>query len=377
MEIRYENLFDAGVEVELVIPTYTREGDPLQETTWIDGQSSSNLSLDLSDVRIEPEPDHQELAIVATIRTEDRRGNPVVIDADDRLEIFVQQQEMHLKSISGIVSTPFEVEPEEVETEFGDLDLGFQFQSPQGEIVFDGPLPCDLDLDLELALPGGGTLLHVQGAVPAGGGEIALESAELAQLLAQAPPVLVRSGEVRLGNGVEQIELVASDAIEGRLHVSTPFELILEGFSDTLETMTVDDVDEELREAVLERMQQASVALRIENSLPMGLQVELRLDPDSTRVWSDPAVILPADGALSIDPAPLGEGGRPTGSTLSTEQIEITEQEIAELFGGKSFYVGAVIAVPSSEGEIVSIYGTDSIDLAAQLEFTASLGDID
>ncbi|MAE70582.1 MAG: hypothetical protein CME06_08955 [Gemmatimonadetes bacterium] len=377
LDINYDNGFAMGVEVDISIPTYLRDGTPLSQSTWVDATTNSSLSLDLSGARIVPDAGAQELRVIATVRTEDRRGNPVEIDAADRFDIGVVQSDLELARVTGVISTPFEIEPEEVETDLAASDFGFKFASPRGTIVFDGPLPADLDLDLALSAPSGGPALHVRGLVPAQGGNIELDSDELAAFLDVAPPVVIRSGEVRFGDGITPISLDSSDEIAAGLLISTPFELSLDGFSDTLSVERIDDIDEEIREMVLDRVQQATIALRIENSIPLGMGIEIRIDSDSSAVLDDPALIIPGDGSMSVDAAAVDEEGRPLGPEVTVTRIEIQRQDIEALFMDKAFFLSPILSVPGSNGDVVSIYGTDAVDMIAHLEFTARIGDID
>ena len=377
LDISYDNMFAMGVEVEISIPTYLREGAPVSESTWIDARSNTSTSIDLSGAQIVPGDGAQELRVFATVQTEDRVGKPVAIDTEDRFQIGVAQSDLELAQVTGVISTPFEIEPEEVETDLSVSDFGFRFASPRGTIVFDGPLPADLDLDLALSAPGGGPVLHVIGSIPSSGGSIELDNEELAAFLAAAPPIVTRSGEVRFGDGIESISLEYGDEITARLRVSTPFELSLDGFSDTLSVERVDDIDEEIRDMVLDRVEQATIALRIENSIPLGLGIEVRIDSDSSRVLSDPALIIPDREILSVSAAALDEEGRPSSAEVSVVRIEISRSDIETLFADDEFFVSLVLIVPGSNGEIVSIYGTDAVDMTAHLEFTARIGDID
>ncbi|MAE72354.1 MAG: hypothetical protein CME06_18030, partial [Gemmatimonadetes bacterium] len=181
-------------------------------------------------------------------------------------------------------------------------------------------------------------------------------------------------GSVEIGSGL--VTLDRSDEIVGHLRITAPMKLIVEGRSDTLDVDRVDDVDEELREILLDRVQSAAMVLRVANSIPIGVSIDVGLDPDSSASISNPVVRLPAGGPLEVDAPRIDEEGRAVEPAVVVRRIEIFQDDLDALFGTDMFFASTKAKLQSSEGREISIRGSDTIEIAAHLEVTATMGAI-
>jgi hypothetical protein len=375
LELGINNGFPFAFDYEFTIPTYLHGGVPLTASGHLDALQREQITLQLAGVEIVPEGDNQALVVVAEFTSEDRTGHPVEVDEGNLARIDVTQTEVQLSRVTGRMTAPYEVDPEEIDTGLGDVSPGFLFVDPRGTVRLDS-LPAALTaVDMVIAAPEGSPLLHVRGSIPAEGGEIALDPAELALFLANPPARAISSGTVEMAP--TRVTLEATDAIAGRLHFATVMHLVVEGRSDTLDTETVDDIDSDLRDILLDRVLRAAVLLRVENQVPLGVAVEVGLDPDADAVVTHPAVLVPADAPLEVPAPAVDAGARPTAPAIQVQRIEITPDELHTLLTGDTFYASTRLQIHSSEGEAVWIYSDDLVKVAAQLEVTALLGELE
>lgn len=377
LEVQFENHFPLALSVDLRIPTHSRDGSILQEEIWLPPQSSRTSYFDLAGVLVNPVPESHEFLVEAVVRTEDRRQFPVTIDDDDMVVFGSRQSECTFEEVTGYFASPVDMEEVETESGLGDIDLGMHFADPRGTIDFSGELTVPLDLNLVVEDPVGGSTLNVRGSVPAGGGSIQLDPQELAIFLAAAPATIVRSGELSIGDSGTIITVNDSDQVSPIIRISAPLRFSMEARSDTLDSELVDEVDGEIRKMLLERVEKATLSLRVASGLPIGVGLAVHLDPDPTLVTTNAAVILPRDGLLEVAAAETDESGRPLGETIGVEQIEIEAEDLQLLFAGDSFYMNTLLQFPGTAGKTVSMYGSDALEVSAQIEFMALVGGLD
>ena len=216
--------------------------------------------------------------------------------------------------------------------------------------------------------------MHLAGSIPATGGDLELDSVELEAFLAAAPGTAIREGSVEIGSGI--VTLDRRDEIAGQLRITAPMKLIVEGRSDTLDVERVDDVDEDLREILLDRVESASMVLRVANGIPIGVSIDVGLDPDSSVSISNPVVTLPAGGPLEVGAPETDAEGLAEGPVVVVSRIEISQDDLDALFGTDRFFASTKVRLQSSEGREIWIRGTDPIEIAAHLEVTATVGTI-
>ena len=142
--------------------------------------------------------------------------------------------------------------------------------------------------------------------------------------------------------------------------------------------------DDQYRDQIRSNLDSAAVITNIENHLPIGVRVSLRIAPNKEDVYGSDALFsgneaagylqIPRDGAFEVGAGEVDSDGKVTASTTSHQRISLSDDEMLVFLREEGVYTGVLVELDKTPGE-VGLYGSDFIHVEAGAEIFLELNE--
>ncbi len=188
---------------------------------------------------------------------------------------------------------------------------------------------------------------------------------DLAELLNQYPDSMDATGTITVSGPIKTYE---TESIVVEIDLQAPLRFTLDSLHAPGKIQKVESSD-------LEDIQSGSARVRIWNRLPIGGRVYLVAARDSANVDYDSH--LPADTVANTE-IPVSEivDGRATGEAYTELTVTLSDN-LLEYLRNPPFFTRTDIALPSSNGDTLTVHGTDfvKVQVIADIIYRIHTGD--
>jgi hypothetical protein len=329
--------------------------------------------------------DPRELRISYSSKTVDS-GTPATIKFSDAITIEAITEPLVFSRVEGTMdrlSLPFEPVEDQVDFPQGLNNVDLAATSMAVYATSAVGFRSFMDLDIEGTSKTGETRkIHISQVFERGNPEapvpvvIIPSSEELTSFLNILPYQIVITPRVRLGDGqgievIEPSHWVEIDSIvfqaPARLRIVADTQIQPDPQRRSFN-------DDEARRRIEQNLIQASVHTVIENHLPIGVRVSLKVGARAADVYTNPLLTIPRQGSFVVRAAPVDANGRVTQSIFDTTEIAVTKEEALVFLRPDGVYTGALVELDATDGE-VEVQATDYVHVQAGTEITMELNE--
>ncbi|MFT5088509.1 MAG: hypothetical protein ACI906_000594 [Candidatus Latescibacterota bacterium] len=337
-----------------------------------------------------------ELALSYTVRTVDS-GEPVQLFSEGEIRIETVTEDLVFGSVQGIlnkIELPVESVTREVEfpegldkVALGATSLNVQLTSAVGfrsriDLAIDGTNSKGESASIlisEVFQRGDPDAPVVINLSP--------PSDELTDFLNLLPTSITVTPVVLLGDGegvetIEQDHWVQVDKVE--FMAPARFE-ILEETRIEPDPIRREFTDDSARDRISANLDSATVITAIDNWLPIGVRVSLRVAPNIADVYSTDESLftnnqengylrIPKTGFFEVGAGIVGADGRVTEGTTNQQQISLEDEDVLVFLRDGGFYTGVLVELDAT-GDQVELYGSDFINVEAATQIFMELNE--
>ena len=390
------NEIDIIMEIELRLDDL-RKADGSTNTFLITGLEPgqvSTVSFDLDDNEFAPE-DPLELRISYAVRTEDS-GEPVQIFSTGEVLVEAVTEDLVFSRVEGIlnrVSLPVPSVTQTVDFPAGLDNVALQSTALSVNLTSGIGFRSSIDLDIQGTNSKGETgSLLISEVFQRGDPDnpvaltLAPSSEDLTDFLNLLPTEVTVTPTVQMGDG-EGTEVIEPDHWVQIDEVNFVTQGIFRLKNDT--RIEPDPIfrrqsDAEARDRISANLDSASVVTEIENHLPIGVRVSLRVAPNAEDVYGSEDLFennqangylrIPKDGAFEVGAGQVDANGRVTKSTTSRQRITLSDDDALVFLREDGIYTGVLIELDQTPGD-VALLGTDFVNVVAGAEIYIELNE--
>ena len=390
------NEIDIIMEIELRLDDL-RKADGSTNTFLITGLEPgqvSTVSFDLDDNEFAPE-DPLELRISYAVRTEDS-GEPVQIFSTGEVLVEAVTEDLVFSRVEGIlnrVSLPVPSVTQTVDFPAGLDNVALQSTALSVNLTSGIGFRSSIDLDIQGTNSKGETgSLLISEVFQRGDPDnpvaltLAPSSEDLTDFLNLLPTEVTVTPTVQVGDG-EGTEVIEPDHWVQIDEVNFVTQGIFRLKNDT--RIEPDPIfrrqsDAEARDRISANLDSASVVTEIENHLPIGVRVSLRVAPNAEDVYGSEDLFennqangylrIPKDGAFEVGAGQVDANGRVTQSTTSRQRITLSDDDALVFLREDGIYTGVLIELDQTPGD-VALLGTDFVNVVAGAEIYMELNE--
>ena len=352
------------------------------------------IAFDLDGNRFEPE-DPLELQLSYSVRTADS-GEPVQIYSSGEVKIEAVTEDLVFSRIEGKlnrVSLPVDPVTRSVDFPAGLDNVALGAASVSVNLTSGIGFRSSIDLDIQGTNSKGetGSLLIsevFQRGDPDNPISLVLEppSDELTAFLNLLPTQITVTPTVQMGDGegteviepshwvqIDDVRFVTQGIFQLKNDTQIEPDPIFQSFKD-----------DQYRDQIRSNLDSAAVITMIENHLPIGVRVSLRIAPNKEDVYGSDALFsgneaagylqIPRDGAFEVGAGEVDSDGRVTASTTSHQRISLSDDEMLVFLREEGVYTGVLVELAKTPGE-VGLYGSDFIQVVAGAEIFLELNE--
>ena len=390
------NEIEIIMEIELRLDDL-RKADGSTNTFLITGLEPgqvSTVSFDLDDNEFAPE-DPLELRISYAVRTEDS-GEPVQIFSTGEVLVEAVTEDLVFSRVEGIlnrVSLPVPSLTQTVDFPAGLDNVALQSTALSVNLTSGIGFRSSIDLDIQGTNSKGETgSLLISEVFQRGDPDnpvaltLAPSSEDLTDFLNLLPTEVTVTPTVQVGDG-EGTEVIEPDHWVQIDEVNFVTQGIFRLKNDT--RIEPDPIfrrqsDAEARDRISANLDSASVVTEIENHLPIGVRVSLRVAPNAEDVYGSEDLFennqangylrIPKDGAFEVGAGQVDANGRVTQSTTSRQRITLSDDDALVFLREDGIYTGVLIELDQTPGD-VALLGTDFVNVVAGAEIYMELNE--
>ncbi|NQV18933.1 MAG: hypothetical protein HQ534_10355 [Armatimonadetes bacterium] len=362
-------------DIDLVFnEIYTQAGVPLEVSFHCPGDTTFNFAGYTIGLDPNSTMPIDSLHYSYSVITESTGDEYVPINYDDEVAAVISIGDMILQEVIGVIDNK-EVEMEDIyeEIELDDLPdslqglLEFQIVELHIEILNQIGFDCNLSMHLVGSNDAGESVaIDVNETIyKETTTEIIIEDG-ITDLLNLVPSsITVTDIIATIGDGITPGSIALNDSIAGSYAVTTPMKFIVADhtITDTLDTITMND---ESQDVLDENIDGIKLVMNAENKFPFGADIRVFFSTDSTEVFTNPGLLI---DSLFIEAAEIvnGVSGEPTSNeiilNLSGDDFNVfLDREHQDV------YIGAELSILGTDGEVVTIRGSDNIKIIGYLE---------
>ena len=352
------------------------------------------MSFDLDDNEFAPE-DPLELRISYAVRTEDS-GEPVQIFSTGEVLVEAVTEDLVFSRVEGIlnrVSLPVPSVTQTVDFPAGLDNVALQSTALSVNLTSGIGFRSSIDLDIQGTNSKGETgSLLISEVFQRGDPDnpvaltLAPSSEDLTDFLNLLPTEVSVTPTVQMGDG-EGTEVIEPDHWVQIDEVNFVTQGIFRLKNDT--RIEPDPIfrrqsDAEARDRISANLDSASVVTEIENHLPIGVRVSLRVAPNAEDVYGSEDLFdnnqangylrIPKDGAFEVGAGQVDANGRVTQSTTSRQRITLSDDDALVFLREDGIYTGVLIELDQTPGD-VALLGTDFVNVVAGAEIYIELNE--
>ncbi len=353
------------------------------------------ISFDLTDNEFAP-TNPLELALSYTVRTADS-GQPVQIFSTGEISIEAVTESLVFSRVEGILNQiELSIPPDSVEVEFPDgldnLALGATSLNVQLTSAVGFRSRIDLDI-VGTNSKGESATLQISEVFQRGDPDAPIvinlspPSDELTDFLNLLPTLITVTPTVLLGDGegtetIEQDHWVQIDKVE--FMAPARFQ-ILQNTRIEPDPVRQELTDDEARRRISANLDSAAVITAIDNWLPIGVRVSVRVAPNSADVYSDDENLftdnqangylrIPQTGFFEVGAGMVDASGKVTEGTTSQQRIALSDDDVLVFLRDGGVFTGVLVELDAT-GDQVELHGSDFINIEAAAQIFMELNE--
>lgn len=386
LTFRVTNEIEIIMEIELSLDDLNK-ADGTTNTFLITGLEPgqvSEITFDLDDNEFSPE-NPLELGISYSVRTSDS-GEPVVIFSSGEVKVEAITENLVFSRVEGIlnrVELPLEPVTQTVDFPRGLNNLELSSTAVAVFLTSGIGFRSRIDLDIQGTNSKGETgSLLISEVFSRGDPDNPVDlvlgppADELTAFLNLLPTEVTVTPTVRLGDGEGREVIEPSHWVQvDRVEFLAPAQFrIADATRIEPDPIFRRFQDEDARGRISSNLDSASVITTIENHLPIGVRVSLRVAPNPEDVYGDPSLFtdneakgylrIPKSGAFQVGAGTVDAEGLVVESATSERRIALSDKDVLVFLRGDGVYTGVLIELDQTPGE-VSLLGSDYINVEA------------
>ncbi len=361
-----QNFTNLDANVSVSLPQLIKDGHNLSAACSLPASGSSGLNLSLDGYTLTL-GSHTNVVIETKVSSPGSEGNLVGFASSDSVAFSAQLSDLIFTYVAGIIEpTRVAIDPKQYEL---DLPQGFESaQLPNASLSLEIHNGVDLPVDLSVDIQGNnGQDLALQANVPAAGpfgtAVTYVQQNDLGSFLSPVPQRITITGEAICGDGRTFGIARESDFTFATVEVSSPLDLIWDSCRIEIDPSS-DEADEDLRELIRDQLNSGKVILKVENHLPLTAEAKIYFSEGEGRLFSNPDLVI---GPVAVPAGRLNRDGSVEESDFSTTEIEVTYDDL-QVFANGPFYMGGVIDLPGTGGELIRASAADYLDITSYME---------
>ena len=396
LTFRVTNEIEIIMEIELRLDDLSK-ADGTTNTFLITGLEPgqvSEITFDLDDNVFAPE-NPLELGISYKVRTEDS-GDPVRVFSSSEIKVEAITEDLVFSRVEGVlngVSLP--IDPVTTSVDFpdgldnialGSTSLTVNLQSGIG-------FRSSIDLDIQGTNSRGETgSLQISEVFRRGDPDnpepisLSPPSDELTAFLNLLPTEVTVTPTVQMGDG-EGTEVIEPDhwvqvdnvrfVTQGVFQIKNNTQIEADPIFRRLQ-------DDDARDRISSNLDSASVITTIENHLPIGVRVSLRVAPNAEDVYGSDELFennqangylrIPQEGSFEVGAGTVGADGRVTTSATSQQRISLSDEDVLVFLRADGVHTGVLIELDATPGD-VALLGSDFVKVVAGAEIFMELNE--
>jgi hypothetical protein len=360
------NFTNLGASVSVSLPQLTKDGHNLSAACTLPASGSSGLDLSLDGYTLTL-GGHSAVVIETEVSSPGSEGSLIDFASSDSVAVSAALSELVFTYVAGIIEpTRVPIGPMERE-----LNLPQGFESAQlvnASLSLEIHNGVDLPVDLSVDVRGdNGQDLGLQADVPAAGpfgtAVTYVLKDDLGSFLSPVPQRITITGEAICGDGQTFGIAGENNFAFATVEVSSPLELIWDSCRIQIDPSS-DEADEDLRELIRDQLNSGKVVLRVENHLPLAAEAKIYFSEVEGQLFSNPDLVI---GPVAVPAGRLNRDGSVEGSNFGNTEIEVTYTDL-QVFANGPFYMGGVVELPGTGGELIRASVTDFLNINSYME---------
>jgi hypothetical protein len=396
LTFRVTNEIEIDMEIELSLDDLNK-ADGTKNTFLINELrpgEESEISFDLDGNQFDPE-NPLELGISYVVRTFDS-GDPIRIFSSGEVKIEAITEDLVFSRVEGVlngISLPLDSVTRSVDFPEGldNLALGSTALTVNLESGIGFRSTIDLHIQGTNSKGESGSLLIseiFQRGDPDSPVALSLSpsSEELTAFLNLLPTEVTVTPTVQMGDG-EGTEVIEPDHWVQINDVRFVTQGIFQIRNDT--QIEPDPIfrrlqDDDARARISSNLDSASVVTSIENHLPIGVRVSLRVAPNAKDVYGSEDLFvndqangylrIPKEGSFEVGAGTIDADGRVTASTTSLQRISLSDEDVLVFLRADGVHTGVLVELDATPGD-VALLGSDFVNVVAGAEIFMELNE--
>ena len=350
----------------------------------LESNVTRTVTFDLRENEFSPDnPLELRISYQATTFPSDRE---VTIRSDSEIRIEARTEKLVFSLVAGRLNElSLPVDPLNQDVDFPDgLDnIGLSSTSLEVFLRSGVGFQSAIDLLIDGTNQAGNTeSIHIQEVFPRGNPDnplaivISPDSRELTNFLNNLPTRITVTPTVKVGDGVGtesiapnhfvQVDSVVFQApAKFRITADTRIEVPPE---------KQELADDDLRRRITSNLITTTLFTTIENHIPLGVRVSLRVAERAEDVYANPILKIPREGAFSVPAAPVDANGRVTESAFQTTDVEVTKEEFLVFLKEGGVFSGVLVEIDATDGD-VELFATDFVAVQAGAKIIVRLNE--
>ena len=354
----------------------------------------STITFDLDNNVFAP-ADPLELGISYSVRTSDS-GQPVQIFSTGEVKVEAVTEDLVFSRVEGIlnrVSLPVESVTRSVDFPAGLDNIALSSTALTVNLTSGIGFRSSIDLDIQGTNNAGETgSLFISEVFQRGDPDnpVALSlsppSEELTEFLNLLPTEVTVTPTVQLGDGE------GTEVIEPNHWVQIEsVNFVTQGIFQLKDNTRIEPApifrrlqDDEARDRISSNLDSASVVTTIENHLPIGVRVSLRVAPNAEDVYGSEDLFtnnqangylrIPTEGSFEVGAGIVDADGRVTASTISLQRISLSDDDVLVFLREDGVHTGVLVELDQTPGD-VALLGSDFVNVVAGAEIFMELNE--
>jgi hypothetical protein len=272
--------------ISLSIPDLVSDSRPIDTVISLPPQTSDMISYDLLGYSYVPAIANS-VAVNAGVQTSATIGM-VIVDQDDSVQVNTTLSNLDFISMTGIIEPTGADFDEAISLDIPDGFDSLQLLSARLDLEVINGFSFPGTLDLTVTGNNGRQLLIPSAAITAGNPDnpvtTLIVTDDLADFLNPVPTSITVTGTAVFGDGITFGTVTRNDYVTAGLKLSSPLEFILIGQPQFTGDTTGENLDDYDMKDITDNLVQAEYSSNIVNSLPVGVNVKLFIDPDQSQL---------------------------------------------------------------------------------------------
>ncbi|MCK4412955.1 MAG: hypothetical protein KAY32_05380 [Candidatus Eisenbacteria sp.] len=353
-----------AAEILLSCPTLRRDREPIELHAQLPPGGEVLLAVSLAGATLTGE---QSVSVPWELSVQTAAGDEsCTVEVGQEIAAECAASEIRFDSVRGVLEeVTIPVPATEAEIEFPEEIDGILFAAAEMQLRVCNRTQVSLRADLALVAVAGAETLSVPFSVTVEPGSdegptetiVMLDesNSNILDLLNLRPERVWVDGQIVVGDGSSEIEVSASDFIDGSFALTVPMKLVLASAHHEGDPFVV-DIDEEGRAQIADHLEEAAIATRIANHFPAGVRVRLHLARSEGALFVNDELVIDLG---EVAPAPTDPAtGRVSAPIDQALDVYLPGDDVA-VFALPGLHGAIEVTLVGDDEEAVEIWTTD------------------